>query len=206
MATLTIKIESEELAREVLTHLGYLPEDELPDLVEVDEAEPPVAVEPPRAPKTEVEAIIERMATPAAVQFNLPKAPPSFPEPTRKMPDAPKQSEFCTTEEPTEGVEPIDNEMGAPLTRVFTEEMAKERDELYKHCMEVRKTIPPAEERLKAQIDGLMGGDILDYLATMADHADKDMREAVKAYVHKEYAGRNLRLWPALQKILEGNA
>ena len=201
MATLTIKIESEDLAREVLTHLGYLPEDDLPDLVEVEEdnstlidalktwsIKPEEKEEAPRLPKTEV------------------KAPLTFPEPTRKMPDAPKQNDFCTTEEPKEGVEPVDNEMGAPLTRVFTEEMAKERDALYKHCMEVRKTIPPAEERLKTQIDGLMGGDILDYLATMTDHADPTMRAAVKAYVLKEYAGRNLRLWPALQKILEGNS
>lgn len=39
MATLTIKIESEELAREVLAHLNYLPD---PDLVSVVEPEEPV--------------------------------------------------------------------------------------------------------------------------------------------------------------------
>lgn len=37
MATLTIKIDSEELAREVLTHLNYLPEEELPDLISIPE-------------------------------------------------------------------------------------------------------------------------------------------------------------------------
>jgi hypothetical protein len=51
-----------------------------------------------------------------------------------------------------------------------------------------------------------MGGDILDYLATMADHDDPAMRKAVKAYVLEHYTGHNLRLWPALQKILDGNA
>jgi hypothetical protein len=40
MATLTIKIDSEDLAREVLTHLGYLPEDDMPDLVTDVEEEP----------------------------------------------------------------------------------------------------------------------------------------------------------------------
>jgi hypothetical protein len=51
MATLTIKIDSEELAREVLTHLGYLPEDEMiPDLIddEEDEEEPEPEKEIPR--------------------------------------------------------------------------------------------------------------------------------------------------------------
>ena len=39
MATITIKIDSEELARDVLEHLGYLPEDEVPDLVSDEEDE-----------------------------------------------------------------------------------------------------------------------------------------------------------------------
>ena len=39
MATLTIKIDSEELAREVLTHLNYLPEDPMPDLISVHDEE-----------------------------------------------------------------------------------------------------------------------------------------------------------------------
>ena len=38
MATITIKIESEHLAREVLTQLGYLPDD-VPDLISVDDPE-----------------------------------------------------------------------------------------------------------------------------------------------------------------------
>ena len=42
MATLTIKIDSEELAREVLAHLNYLPEDDVPDLISVVEPEEPV--------------------------------------------------------------------------------------------------------------------------------------------------------------------
>ena len=39
MATITIKIESEELARDVLEHMGYLPEEEVPDLVDDDDEE-----------------------------------------------------------------------------------------------------------------------------------------------------------------------
>ena len=42
MATLTIKIESNDLAREVLTHLGYMPEDDIPDLIsDADSTEEP---------------------------------------------------------------------------------------------------------------------------------------------------------------------
>ena len=40
MATITIKIDSEQLAREVLTQLGYLPDD-VPDLISVDYPEDP---------------------------------------------------------------------------------------------------------------------------------------------------------------------
>jgi hypothetical protein len=55
MATITIKIESEELAREVLTQMGYLPCDDIPDLVSVDdEPEGPPAVKEPEAPKEPV--------------------------------------------------------------------------------------------------------------------------------------------------------
>jgi len=49
MATITIKIESEELAREVLTQLGYLPSDDVPDLISDesdDEPEVPKEKEP----------------------------------------------------------------------------------------------------------------------------------------------------------------
>jgi hypothetical protein len=60
MATITIKIESEELAREVLTQMGYLPCDDIPDLVSVEDEqeEPeapkePVVREPRFAPTTE---------------------------------------------------------------------------------------------------------------------------------------------------------
>ena len=193
MATLTIKIETDELAREVLTHMGYLPEDDIPDLVDV-EGDDVIEPEAPRLPKTEVEAIYERM-----------KAPLLFPEATRKMPETQKQNAFCTTEEPKPDVEPVDNELGAPL-EVYSEEAKKERDELYQQCLEVRKTIPPAEERLKTQLEELWGCDRLDHLDAMADHNDPTMHEAVKAYVLKEYAGHDLKSWPALQKILDGNA
>ena len=47
MATITIKIESEQLAREVLTQLGYLPSDDVPDLISVVSEEP----EQPEVPK-----------------------------------------------------------------------------------------------------------------------------------------------------------
>jgi hypothetical protein len=46
MATITIKIDSEQLAREVLTQLGYLPDDVPPDLISVDDPDEPVAKEP----------------------------------------------------------------------------------------------------------------------------------------------------------------
>ena len=49
MATITIKIESEQLAREVLTQLGYLPSDDVPDLISVvsedEQSEAPVVPE-----------------------------------------------------------------------------------------------------------------------------------------------------------------
>jgi hypothetical protein len=188
MATITIKIDSDELAREVLTHLGYLPEDDdIPDLVSVEEEEE----EAPRLPRTEVEAIHERM-----------KPPLGFPEATRKMPEEPKQNAFCTTEDPKPDVEPVDNEMGAPL-EVYSDEAKKEREELYKQVIEVRKSLPTAEERLKTQLDELWGCDRLDHLDAMADHDDPTMRKAVEAYVLKEYAGHNLKSWPALQKIID---
>lgn len=193
MATITIKIESDELAREVLTHLGYLPEDgDLPDLVEADESTP--EEEPTRLPRTEVEAIHERMKG-LYTDECLPMA-------TRKMPETSKQNAFCTTEDPKPDVEPVDNEMGAPL-EVYSDETTKECDELYQQCLEVRKTIPPAEERLKTQLDELWGCDRLDHLDAMADHDDPTMRKAVEAYVLKEYAGHNLKSWPALQKIID---
>jgi hypothetical protein len=188
MATITIKIDSDELAREVLTQLGYLPcDDEVPDLISINDEEPE-EVRP--APKTHVAAIHERML---GVDLHVA---------TRKMPETPKQSAFCTTEDPKPDVEPVDNELGAPLD-VFSEETAKERDELYKQCMEVRKSTPSAEERLKTQLDELWGCDRLDHLDVMADHNDPTMRKAVEAYVLKEYAGHNLKSWPALQKVLD---
>lgn len=57
MATITIKIDSEQLAREVLTQLGYLPEDadDVPDLIsDDDEPEAPVAPEE-KEPEVQVE-------------------------------------------------------------------------------------------------------------------------------------------------------
>jgi hypothetical protein len=64
MTTLTIKIDSEVLAREVLAHLGYLPADgDLPDLVSVQAEEPE-----PEKPKTHVEDIADRL------KFGFPKS------------------------------------------------------------------------------------------------------------------------------------
>lgn len=192
MATLTIKIDSEDLAREVLAHLGYLPDDgdddNIPDLVEVED---PVEKSP----------VIDAFKTWYRTNTE-PTEDPSFPKPTRKMPDTPKQNEFCTTEEPKLGVEPVDKNLGAPL-QVYSDETKKENDELYKQCMEIRKSIPSAEERLKAQVDELWGGDRLDYLDALAEHPDKEMREAVKAYVLREYTEHDLKFWPALKKILD---
>jgi hypothetical protein len=37
MATITVEIANETLAREVLAHMGYLPDDEIPDLVSDEE-------------------------------------------------------------------------------------------------------------------------------------------------------------------------
>jgi hypothetical protein len=181
MATITIKIESDELAREVLTQLGYLPEDDIPDLMSVEEEEEE------EAPKTHV----ERM-----------KAPLGFPEATRKMPEEPKQNTFCTTEDPKPDVEPVDNEMGAPL-EVYSDEAKNERDELYKQCMEVSNSIPSAEARLKMTADQLTGDELLNYLDAMCDHDNKKMREAAKAMVRKEFAGHTITMWPNLKKVLE---
>ena len=206
MATITIKIESEQLAREVLTQLGYLPDDLISveseeDVLKVIDPELPhscstfrpkyVESEPVKpTPKTHVEAIHERMAE-------------LLPRGTRKMPDTEKQSEFCTTEDPKEdGVEPVENDLGASLD-VFSEETKKEREEIYKQCIEVRKSIPSAEERLKATADQLMGDELLNYLDAMCEHTDKTMREAAKAMVRKEFAGHTLKMWPALQKIID---
>ena len=174
MATITIKIESEQLAREVLTQLGYLADD---ISVESEEEEP--------------EALIhDHMAD------LLPKG-------TRKMPDTQKQSEFCTTEEPKEDVEPVENELGASLD-VFSDETAKERDALYQQSLEVHKSLPSAEERLKATADHLIGDELLDYLDAMCDdHNDKYTREAAKAMVRKEFTGHTLKMWPSLQKVLD---
>ena len=52
MATITIKIESEQLAREVLTQLGYLPSDDVPDLISVEsEDEQPEVVPEVKEPR-----------------------------------------------------------------------------------------------------------------------------------------------------------
>ena len=189
MATITIKIDSDELAREVLTQLGYLPgDDDVPDLISVESDEDEPEVNEVHTPKTHVEAM-------AYSDELLPKG-------TRKMPDVQKQGEFCTTEDPKEDVEPVENEIGASLD-VFSEEMAKERDELYKQCMEVSNSIPSAEARLKATAGQLMGDELLSYLDAMCDHDNKKMREAAKAMVRKEFAGKTLTMWPHLQKVLE---
>jgi hypothetical protein len=191
MATITIKIDSDELAREVLTQLGYLPGDDIPDLISVesDEEPEPVVEEVRRAPKTHVEAILEHMTG------------DYLPKPTRNIP-VPKQSAFCTSEDPKPDVEPVDNELGAPLD-VFSEETKKERDELYKQCMEITKSTPSAEERLKATAAQLIGDELLNYLDAMCDHDNKKMREAAKAMVRKEFTGQTLKMWPALQKVLD---
>ena len=55
MATITIKIESEQLAREVLTQLGYLPSDDVPDLVSEDE-QPEAPVVPEVKPESSRDA------------------------------------------------------------------------------------------------------------------------------------------------------
>jgi hypothetical protein len=118
------------------------------------------------------------------------------------MPETPKQNAFCTGEEPKEGVEPVDKEIGAPLD-VYSEETKKEQDELRKQAVEVRKSLPNAAQRLTAQIDELMGDDRLAHLDAMCDHSDPEMRKAAKAMVLRDYAGQNLTMWPALQKILD---
>ena len=171
MATITIKIDSEQLAREVLTQLGYLPgDDDVPDLVSIEsDEEEPVTEEVRPAPKTHVEAIHERMAE------LLPKG-------TRKMADTEKQSAFCTTENPKEDVEPVENEIGASLD-VFSEETAKEQDAIYQQSLEVHKSLMAAG-RLKKTADQLIGAELMDYLNDVCDdHNDKYMREAAKAYL-----------------------
>lgn len=44
MATFTIKIDSNDIAREVLTYMGYIPEDDIPDLVSDSSEEPQPAL------------------------------------------------------------------------------------------------------------------------------------------------------------------
>jgi hypothetical protein len=39
MATITVEIANETLAREVLAHMGYLPDDEIPELVSDEETD-----------------------------------------------------------------------------------------------------------------------------------------------------------------------
>jgi hypothetical protein len=199
MATITIKIESEQLAREVLTQLGYLPDD-IPDLISVESEEPeepeavPESVPVKPALKTPMELLRERMI---CANDLLPKG-------TRKMPDAQKQCEFCTTEDPKEdGVEPEAKEIGASLAVVYSPDTEKESDALYQQCMEVRKSIPPAAERLKAQADQLLGDELLGYLDAMCEHEDKDMREAAIAMLRAEYAGQTIKMWPNIKKILD---
>ena len=203
MATITIKIESEQLAREVLTQLGYLPgEDDIPDLISVESEEEehvtevkPVPESEPVKPilKTPMELLRERMI---CANDLLPKG-------TRKMPDAQKQGEFCTTEDSKEdGVEAEAKEIGAPLAVVYSPDTEKESDALYQQCMEVRKSIPSAAERLKAQADQLMGDERLGYLDAMCEHEDKDMREAAIAMLREEYAGHTIKMWPNINKIL----
>lgn len=196
MATLTIKIESKELAREVLAHLGYLPENdsEMPDIV----------TEEPEKKEIEKDVqIADAFKTWIGAKNRVPVEPKEemIPQSTRGVwvPDG----KFDTTEEPKEGVQPIDNDMGASL-EVLSEETDKEREEIRQQCLEVKKSLPGPKERLAAQLDELWGGDRLDYLDALAEHDDdKEMREAVKAYVIKEYTGHDLHLWPALHEILE---
>ena len=58
MATITIKIESEQLAREVLTQLGYLPSDDVPDLISVvsEDEQPEAPVVPEVKPESSRDA------------------------------------------------------------------------------------------------------------------------------------------------------
>lgn len=196
MTTLTIKIDSEVLAREVLTHLGYLPADgDLPDLVSVQPEPESVILDPLKTwiapPNTVSEDMAERLT----------KLP--FPASGRRETSYKYDGKFCTEkEEPKDGVEPVDNEIGTPVD-IYSDEAKKESEELREQLKEVIKTIPTAEERLKAQVDELWSCDRLDHLDVMADHNDKAMREAVKAYVIKEYAGKDLKSWPNLKKILD---
>ena len=104
----------------------------------------------------------------------------NLPEPTRIQ--VPKQSEFCTAEEIAEGVESVAKEIGASLN-VYSDEAKKEREEIYKQSLEVFKSIPSAEERLKKTAEQLMGGELMEYLNAMCDHYDKNMREAAKAHL-----------------------
>ena len=213
MATITIKIDSDELAREVLTQLGYLPcDDDVPDLISVDDEEPE-EVRP--APKTHVACsdelltkvpFIPSLHTMATREVRshaeaMACADDLMSKPTRKMPDAPKQSAFCTTEDPKPDVEPVDNELGSSLD-VFSEETTKERDELYNYCLEVHKSLM-AEGRLKAMTEQLVGDELLNCLDAMCENADEKMREAAKAMVRKEFTGHTLKMWPALQKVLD---
>jgi hypothetical protein len=107
MATITIKIDSEDLARDVLTHLGYLPEDdpEIPDLVSSeDEDEPEEEPEEEAASQKELDAYVEKRLKEDEEDaiITIVSANPSF---------------WKNTEPLNEGVEvePMEKDVGAPI-------------------------------------------------------------------------------------------
>lgn len=198
MATLTIKFESEDLAREVLAHLGYLPDASVED-------ESPLP-HPRRVKESPPE---KRLPGPSTMYCKE-----DLSQATLKMPEVQKQNEFCTTENPEEGVEPVENEMGASLTHVFTEEMDQERDALGKQAKEISDYIfyqtafdhkdenrrraakklfvyhditpaEAAEKHLKKLISALSDdSERVNFLTHVKmDHADEDMRAAAKAHL-----------------------
>jgi hypothetical protein len=167
MATLTIKIDSEELAREVLTHLGYLPEndDEIPELISIlDEDEEP-------EPEPEPEKEIPRGCWPP-----------------------PKPSQECIVEkgEAEEEPEPAcKTDMGTDLdyvpdsfnvTNAFIKEIAQETivlDMNKSHIEKASRLIPGDMDRF-------------NYLVSLTNDDKLMIREAAKNLVFEFIANRNL--------------
>ena len=170
MATITIKLESDELARDVLYHLGYLPseDDDIPDLISVcSESEDPVAEEVHPAPKTHVEDIHERMV----------------PLGTRKMPDTPK--------EPVVGIpDGVDDGFGTPLDQTEVDQETQDKfmdvdarqkaaDLKWKREQKEKKQL---DQRVRAAVvkDRLSSEEYVEYLKRLLSSSnDPDIEDIV---------------------------
>ena len=195
MATITIKIDSDELAREVLARLGYLPEDDIS--IESDEEVRP-------APKTHVEAIHERMA---CVNELLPKSTLEafIPEAVDGGFGTPIEQTDVDTEIQIESMYMDAKREKTQLDFRATAALMKERlthlqymqyletcendtnpdiIKITKELIQKEKApVATAEEKLKHIADQLISGELKDYLDAACEDDDEDMRRAAKEYL-----------------------